>query len=150
MYICITHTYIGCIITNRLTWQWHYHCNCDYPNLKHLQFLYAKPAVDYKIYTELSYVELVLFCRCITSSVKVQRNILTCIWCARKYIDNVYTLGLWDNGETYISIMHSKMILITIIILMNNDIQNIAIFWIFSILKLLCILTHMSVLYSTQ
>ena len=51
----------------------------------------------------------------------------------------VCIVGLCDNSKTYISIMHHKIILITIIILINND-RVLGIFWTFIIPKLPCIL----------
>ena len=47
----------------------------------------------------------------------------------------MYMLGLCDNGKTYISIM---------IVIDNKSIVHV--FWIFAILKLLCILSHLHVL----
>ena len=61
-----------------------------------------------------------------------------------------YVLGLCDNGKTYISIMHSKIISIMIIISINDNKSIVHVFWTFVILKLHCILAHLYVMYSAR
>jgi len=58
-----------------------------------------------------------------------------------RHITVIYILGLCNNGKTYISIMHGKIILIIIIISINDKKSIVHVFWIFVVLKLLCIAT---------
>ena len=61
-----------------------------------------------------------------------------------------YSIGLCDNGKTYISIMYSKIISIMIVISISDDKSIVHVFWIFAISKLFCILSCLHVLYSAQ
>ena len=63
----------------------------------------------------------------------------------------MYVLGLCDNGNTYVYL--SKIILIMIVILINNNDIIVHVFWIFNFCYYkiaLGILSHLHVMYSAQ
>ena len=58
--------------------------------------------------------------------------------------------SIQSRAVGYILIMHSKIISIMIVMSINDNKSIVDVFWIFAILKLLCILSHLHVLYSAQ